>query len=123
MNLMPNIVIFRLPLAEPGDNFGLDKPQVPSFAQVNIVENKIDAASLKIFTVREESGYNKLTTDRMVFAHFEDGVSTELCSISLAKDDGTPANIWEVGVVELNDMMPELLHQVLHAIEDRQVEQ
>lgn len=118
MSLAPNIVIFRLPLTEDASTFDLEAgKQVPAFVQINIVDFKIDPATASMFTVTSEDGYTNLTLDKLVFAHLSDGVSTEIGSVSLSTDDGEPARIYEIGYHALNEMLPDILHELYHTLD------
>lgn len=117
MSLTPNIVIFRLPLTEDASTFDLEAgKEVPAFVQINIVDFKVDPTTASMFTVTSKDGYNNLTLDRLVFAYLADGVSTEIASVNLSTDDGEPARICEIGYHALNEMLPDILHELHHAL-------
>lgn len=123
MSTVPNIVIFRLPLetaAEFQDDFPAgygDAP--PAFVQLSIVEGQIVPESSMIFTVAHGDSYRNLKTDQLVFAYLEGEQSTQICSFSVADNDGNPVDVLAVGVSALNQMLPQFLHEIEHVVAAR----
>jgi hypothetical protein len=124
MSNVPNIVIFRLPL-ETAAEFAEDFPEgfgdaPPAFVQLSIVEGKLVPESSMIFTVGHGDSYRKLKTDQLVFAYLESELSTQICSFSVSDNDGNSTDVLSLGIGELNQMLPQFLHEIEHVVAERE---